>query len=54
MPGHLGFTLVERPTGFLVDDLKGPLVEGETDRALSWGLELAARLPQARGQSHAG
>ncbi|MET0840457.1 MAG: flavodoxin domain-containing protein [Marmoricola sp.] len=39
--GHLGFTLVERPMGFLVDDLKGPLVEGETDRALSWGLELA-------------
>lgn len=39
--GQLGFTLVERPTGFLVDDLKGPLLDGETDRAVSWGLELA-------------
>lgn len=39
--GHLGFTLVERPKGFLVEDVRGPLVGGETDRAVSWGLELA-------------
>ncbi len=39
--GTYGFTLVERPTGFLVDDVTGPLLDGETDRALSWGLDLA-------------
>ncbi len=38
---HLGFTLVDRPTGFLVDDVKGPLLQGETERALLWGRELA-------------
>jgi hypothetical protein len=38
---HLGYTLVERPMGFLVEDVAGPLVEGETARATSWALQLA-------------
>jgi hypothetical protein len=37
-----GFARVERPVAFLVDDLQGPLVEGEIDRATAWGRSLAA------------
>ena len=36
------FSEVDRPVAFLVDDLQGPLVEGEIDRARSWGRSLAA------------
>jgi hypothetical protein len=38
---HLGFRLVDRPMGFVVDDVQGPLVQGETDRAVLWGQDLA-------------
>jgi hypothetical protein len=38
---RLGYTLVERPMGFLVEDVAGPLVEGETDRATAWAHQLA-------------
>ncbi|MBF4767165.1 flavodoxin family protein [Nocardioides agariphilus] len=41
---HRGFSPVERPVAFLVDDLQGPLAEGEIDRATSWGETLVARL----------
>ena len=38
---RLGFTLVRRPEPFLVDDVKGPLVDGEVERAEQWGRQLA-------------
>lgn len=40
-----GYELVSRPTPFLVQDIKGPLVAGELDRAVNWGrvVALAAR-----------
>ena len=38
---RLGFTLVRRPEPFLVDDTRGPLVEGEVQRATEWGRALA-------------
>ena len=38
---HLGFTLLERPMGFLVEDTPGPLVAGEVERAVAWGQQLA-------------
>jgi hypothetical protein len=37
-----GFAAVDRPVPFLVKDIKGPLLEGELDRAASWGRALAA------------
>ena len=40
------FAQVDRPVAFLVDDLQGPLVDGEIDRATSWGRSLAASGPQ--------
>ena len=39
-----GFSRVDRPVAFLVDDLQGPLVDGEVERATSWGRSLAAEL----------
>lgn len=36
------FTTVDRPVAFLVDDVQGPLVDGEVDRAASWGRSLGA------------
>jgi flavodoxin len=39
-----GFAKVDRPVAFLVDDLQGPLIDGETDRATSWGRSLAAEM----------
>ena len=41
---RIGFTLVERPEPFLVDDVQGPLVEGEIERATEWGRALARDL----------
>lgn len=36
-----GFTLLGRPVGFVVDDVEGPLGEGELERAARWGRHLA-------------
>lgn len=36
-----GFRLVSRPTGFVVTDIQGDLVDGETERATAWGRLLA-------------
>ena len=36
------FARVDRPMAFLVDDVQGPLVDGEIDRATTWGQSLAA------------
>jgi hypothetical protein len=41
------FELVGRPMAFLVDDIQGPLLDGELDRARSWGHSLAAALQPA-------
>ena len=41
-----GFRLVSRPTGFLVTDVQGDLVDGETDRARAWGRQLALETRQ--------
>jgi hypothetical protein len=35
------FARVDRPVAFLVADMQGPLVDGEIDRATSWGRSLA-------------
>ena len=45
-----GYHLVSRPTPFLVHDVKGPLVAGELEHAVSWGREVA----QAARRWHAG
>jgi hypothetical protein len=36
------FARVDRPVAFLVDDTQGPLVDGEVERATSWGRSMAA------------
>jgi flavorubredoxin len=42
-----GFARIDRPVAFLVDDLHGPLVDGELERAKSWGRSLAAEMAEA-------
>ncbi|MET1061004.1 MAG: flavodoxin domain-containing protein [Nocardioides sp.] len=34
---HLGFEMLSRPTGFLVTDITGALVDAEGERAEAWG-----------------
>jgi flavodoxin len=41
------FSLVDKPVAFLVDDINGPLLEGELQRASSWGHSLAAAVQPA-------
>jgi hypothetical protein len=36
-----GFRVVGRPEGFLVEDVGGPLCDGEIERAAAWGRKLA-------------
>ena len=43
---HRGLRLAARPVGFLVDDLKGPLLDEEVERATEWGRTLAAVLAE--------
>lgn len=38
------YQVVDRPSAFLVDDVAGPLLAGETDRAAEWGRSLADQL----------
>jgi hypothetical protein len=38
---HLGFHLVDRTAHFLVEDVSGPLLPGELDRAARWGGSIA-------------
>ena len=35
-----GYLLIAKPASFLVEDVKGPLLEGELDRAVAWGRHL--------------
>lgn len=37
-----GLEAPAKPVGFLVEDLQGPLVEGEVERAVAWGRRLGA------------
>jgi len=41
---HHGFAHVDRGESFYVDDVAGPLLDGEIDRATAWGRELAGAL----------
>ena len=43
-----GLTLLGRPEAFLVADTRGPLLEGELERAAAWGHELAGASARAR------
>jgi hypothetical protein len=38
-----GLETLEKQVAFLVDDLRGPLVDGELERAVAWGRRLATR-----------
>lgn len=44
-----GYRLVSRATPFLVEDVKGPLVDGELDRAVTWGRVVALAAKRAHG-----
>jgi hypothetical protein len=35
-----GFVLLDRPTSFYVDDVRGPTISGESSRAHHWGSQL--------------
>jgi hypothetical protein len=39
-----GIETITKPMGFLVEDLRGPLVEGELEHAVAWGSRLATEL----------
>ena len=39
-----GFRMLAPPRHFLVEDMAGPLVDGELDRARAWGVDLAERM----------
>jgi hypothetical protein len=39
-----GLVTITKPIGFLVEDLRGPLVEGELENAVAWGRRLASEL----------
>jgi hypothetical protein len=38
---HRGLTLLSKPVGFVVEDIKGPPAENELERAVQWGRFLA-------------
>jgi hypothetical protein len=42
-----GYTLLSRPTGFVVQDVEGPLESRQMERAIAWGRTLAREV-QAR------
>jgi len=44
MARRRGLRLLGRPEAFLVADVRGPLVDGELERAAAWGLALAGGL----------
>jgi hypothetical protein len=39
-----GLEVVAKPVGFLVDDVRGPLLEHELEHAVAWGRRLATEL----------
>jgi len=48
------FHVVARPAGFVVEDIKGPLRDGELDRAVAWGRELATGVQDRAAVAHLG
>ena len=48
-----GFRLVSRPTPFLVEDVQGPLVAGELERAATWGRVVAVAARRGHGDTAA-
>jgi hypothetical protein len=42
--GRLGYHVTEQPESFFVEDVDGPLAEGELERARAWGSSIAAHL----------
>jgi hypothetical protein len=44
---HHGFRVVQRPTGFLVHDMAGPLEDGELVRATDWGRTVGASVRES-------
>lgn len=46
-----GLHVLGRPVGFLVDDVPGPLLAGEVERAVAWGQDLA-RDARAHTETH--
>lgn len=42
--GMLGYAVPEPPESFFVEDVAGPLLDGELDRARAWGDRLGMRL----------
>jgi hypothetical protein len=50
---RLGFTLVGKPHTFYVGGTKGPLADGETDRARAWGRGLAEQARDGAHHAHA-
>jgi hypothetical protein len=44
-----GYESVAKAESFYVGDIDGPLLDGEIDRARSWGRQLAASMTQAAG-----
>lgn len=42
--GRLGYSLAEHPESFFVEDVDGPLSDGELERARAWGDRIGAHL----------
>ena len=42
-----GYESVSKAESFYVDDVNGPLLDGEVDRARAWGRQLATSLAEA-------
>jgi len=47
----LGFQVVDRPTSFYVEDVKGPLASEEIDRAREWAARLTGLVGTSEGHS---
>jgi hypothetical protein len=45
-----GFDILDRPTSFFVDDVSGPLVRGELERAHAWGRRLSTLTRDTSGR----
>src|SRR5664279_4120796 len=50
---HIGCTTVAPAESFYVHGTKGPLVDGEVDRAQQWGRQLLAKLPHPQPDTSA-
>lgn len=49
---RLGFRLVAEPHSFFVEAMRGPLADGELDRARAWGQRLAAQVAGVPEEHH--